>query len=405
MQEEQTSGPAARGRSVNNPDAVGGQGRGLGSSGWAAVYLGVAAQTLPAVLPVMVGVLADVLGFGVVRAGYVASANLGGVALGSVICAAATRHWSWRRLIKAGAATMISANLLTTLVASFLLMALLRFGAGLGEGVMAAICYAAMSRTSQPARALAFYIAGQGLIGTVGMGVIPGIVAQAGWPWLFVLVSVVSLPAFWLARPIDTLRNGISGDLRVQSRAIPWISVLALTCMLIYFIGMSAVWALTERMGHAKSIGLGHLSIALSSSAIANMTGSLLVGILAHRLSTVTGLAAGFATTVIGLVMLTTSRHWITYLAGVSLFFFSWGVYFPFQFRLLAQVDAGGRMAVLIPLMTGGGFTLGPAVGGLLLAAGGTPLVCTFGGTCLIASTIGAAYLHFHTSGQEAADR
>ena len=388
---------------MNSPDTVVAQRGGLTSPGWAAVYLGVAAATLPAVLPVTVGVLADALGFGVVRAGYVASANLGGVALGSVMCAAATRHWSWQKLINAGAATMIGTNLLTMLVASFLLMTLLRFGAGLGEGVIAAICYAAMSRTSQPARALAFYMAGQGLVGAVGMGVIPGIVAQAGWPWLFVLVSLVSLPAFWLARPIETLRDGSSRGPRMRSRAISWISVLALACMLIYFIGMSAVWALTERIGHAKSIDLVHLSIALSGSAVANVTGSVLVGILAHRLSTVTGLAAGFVTTVIGLLLLAASHDWVTYLAGVSLFFFSWGVYFPFQFRLLAQVDAGGKMAVLIPLMTGGGFTVGPAIGGLLLASGGTVLVCGFGGACLVASTVGVAYLHLHASRQQGA--
>ena len=61
---------------------------------WAAVYIGVAAATLPAVLPVMVGVMTDQLGFGLERAGYVASANMGGVALGSVFRAGLTRRWS-----------------------------------------------------------------------------------------------------------------------------------------------------------------------------------------------------------------------------------------------------------------------------------------------------------------------
>ncbi len=362
---------------------------------WGAIYLGVAAATLPAVLPVMVGVLADDLGFGTVRAGYIASANLGGVALGSVVCAAAMRRTSWQALIRAGAATMIGTNLLTTLILSFPLFAAMRFLSGLGEGVIAAICYAAMSRSHGPARALAFYIAGQGLVGALGMGFIPGIVVKAGWPWLFILVSAVALPAFWLARSIGTLREGLPAREILTARAMPWLSRVALACILVYFVGMASVWALTERLGHAKGIDGGHLSIALSSSAVANMAGSLLVGFLAHRLSTLAGLGMGLAIATAGLIGLVAAGGWQWYLAAASLFFFSWGIYYPFQFRMLADADVSGRMAVYIPLATGFAFTLGPAIGGHLLNAGGAVMVCGFGALCITASAAVATRLHF----------
>ena len=89
---------------------------------------------------------------------------------------------------------------------------------------------------------------------------------------------------------------------------------------------------------------------------------------------------------------------WQTYLGAVSLFFFAWGFYYPFQFRLLAQIDVGGRMTVLLPLMTGGGLALGPAIGGQLLAAGGTTAVCLFGMACVTASAAAAIHLHAHSS-------
>ncbi|MBA4753156.1 MAG: hypothetical protein H2055_13175, partial [Sphingopyxis sp.] len=46
------------------------------ASTWAAIYLGVAAATLPAVLPVMVGVFADRFGYGVAGAGMIAALNM-----------------------------------------------------------------------------------------------------------------------------------------------------------------------------------------------------------------------------------------------------------------------------------------------------------------------------------------
>lgn len=371
---------------------------GLTSAVWAAVYLGIAAATLPAVLPIMVGVLTENLGFGPVRAGYVASANMVGVALGGLVCTAAAGRWSWRTLIRGGAAVMIGTNLLTMLVTSFPQVATLRFISGVGEGVVGAVCYAAMGQSRQPARALAFYIAGQGLMGALGMGAIPTVVARAGWPWLFALVSVVAAPAFWLARSVETLHAARDNGTGTERPVVTWLSWYALGGILVFAIGMSAVWAFVERIGHAKGIDLAHLSLSLSASAVANMAGSLLVGFSAHRLGAVAGLTIGCSLASAGFFALVGSGNWELYLVAVALVFFAWGFYVPFQFRLLAHVDAGGTRTYLIPLVTGGGVTVGAALGGLLVAHGGTRALCMFGFACVAASTVGAMHLHYRSA-------
>jgi len=371
---------------------------GLSAAAWAAVYVGVAAATLPDVLPVMVGILTDKLGFGVVRAGYIASVQHVGIVLGTLICAALVQRWSWQALIRVGAAVLIGTNVLTMLVSSFLPIATMRLVSGLGEGVVSAICYAAMGQSGQPARALAFYLAGQGLVGAVGMGVIPTIVERAGWPWFFVLVSILAVPAFWLAPSIETLRVKPPSGVTASARTLPWLSWYALLGILVFFVGMSAVWTFTERMGRAKGIELTHLSVALSASALANVAGCLLVGLFAHRLKIASGLMIGLAMILAGLLTLAASSSWPAYLAAVSIFFFAWGFYYPFQFKLLAQVDVGGKLTVLTPFVTGGGFILGPAIGGLLLSAGGTALVSGFGTACVIASSAAALHLNFRSA-------
>jgi predicted MFS family arabinose efflux permease len=371
---------------------------GLTSAVWAAIYLGIAAATLPAVLPIMVGVLTENLAFGTVRAGYVASANMVGIALGGLVCTAIAGRWSWQTLIRGGAATMIGTNLLTMLVTSFPQVATLRLLSGVGEGVVGAVCYAAMGQSRQPARALAFYIAGQGLMGALGMGVIPTVVVRAGWPWLFALVSLVALPAFWLARSVETLHATHTDGRKTEVRGVTWLSWYALVGILVFAIGMSAVWAFVERIGHAKGIDLAHLSLSLSASAIANMAGSLLVGFAAHRLGAVAGLTIGCSLASAGFFALVPSGSWQLYLMAVGLVFFAWGFYIPFQFRLLAHVDAGGTRTFLIPLVTGGGVTVGAAIGGLLIAHGGTLAVCIFGFACVAASTLGAMHLHYRSA-------
>lgn len=365
---------------------------GLSGALWATIYVNVAAATLPAVLPVMVGVLADNLGFGAIHAGYVASANLAGIAAGSILTAIAVRRLRWATLIRTGTALMIGANGVSMLIASFPAFLLARGAAGLGEGMISAVCYAAMSRTAGSARAMALYVAGQGLVGAVGMGSIPAIVTKAGWPWLFALVSVVALPAFVLAPLVGTLRGTAPAQVPGRAR-IEAAPVIALLCILVYFVGMSAVWSFSERIGHAKALDLGHLSLALSGSAVANMGGSLLVGFFAPRIRVGAGLVAGAALAMAGLALLVGSMSWQGFLLAVCLFFFSWGVYYPFQFKLLADADRDGRCAVLIPLVSGGGFTIGPALGGWALQTGGAVLLCGLGAVAVALSTVVALLL------------
>ena len=369
--------------------------RALGIADYAAIYLGVAAATLPAVLPVMVGVFADVLAYGVARAGYVASANLGGVALGSAICAALAKRYDWRQLIGIGVLVMVAANLVTMLISAFLIMTSMRFVAGVGEGLIAAIAYAAMSRSAQPERSLAFYIAGQGLVGAVGMGLASQVMAAVGWQSIFVIVSLVMLPAFWMAKPVDALRPREHSTSARMGMSLRLGSVAELSVLFVYFVGMSAVWALIERIGHAKQLGLLHLAIVLSSSAVANMAGSLSVGLIAHRLGTLKGLAAGLLITLSGLTLIVAADLWTGYLLATILFVFGWGFHFPFLFRQFAQVDSSSRVALLIPLMTGGGFTLGPSIGATVLVAGGTSAVCAFAALCATASTLAMTALNY----------
>jgi predicted MFS family arabinose efflux permease len=266
----------------------------------------------------------------------------------------------------------------------------MRLLSGLGEGLVAAICYAAMGGSREPARALAFYVAGQGLVGAVGMGFIPTIVGQFGWQWFFVLVSVLALPAFILARSIGTLQHNRSESRAGKPLVLSWKGSYTLGSILLYFVGMSAIWAFLELMGDAKGLDTLHLSMSLSASAVANMVGSLAVGFVAHRLSTVKGLVVGLVALLASLVGLVAFNSWQIFLLSAVLFSFSWGFYFPYQFRLLARVDQ--QVTGVMPAITGGGLTIGPAVGGFLLSTSGTAAVCVFG----LASVVVSVATTFH---------
>lgn len=361
------------------------------ASTWAAIYLGVAAATLPAVLPVMVGVFADRFGYGVAAAGTIAALNMGGILVGSLLCPLITARFGWGPVVRASLAVMILGNLLTMLGDQYGYVAATRLLSGLGEGVVGGICYAAMGRSARPERSISIYFAGQSVVGMVGMGSFGWIAATLGWPWLFLILSVIALPGFWLAPVIGRAQPAAGGARQGRASANPLV-IGALACILLYFVGMASLWPFLERIGIGKGLSPGTVAFALSVSAFGGLAGSLVASLVAGRLPRTIGLLSGLAILVAGVGGLAFLPGTLPFVLSVSLFAFAWPFQYAFQFGLLASVDRDGRLIALTPAMTGGGLALGPAIGGLLLenlslgAVGAFCLLCV---VAAVAATIG----------------
>lgn len=362
------------------------------ASTWAAIYLGVAAATLPAVLPVMVGVFADRFGYGVAGAGTIAALNMGGILIGSLLCPLITARFGWAAVIRAALAVMIAGNLLTMLDGHYGYVAATRFLSGLGEGVVGGICYAAMGRSARPERSISIYFAGQSIVGMVGMGSFGWIAASLGWPWIFLILSAITLPGFWLAAVIGRAQPPPAGPRQGRLSANPLV-IGALACILLYFIGMASLWPFLERIGIGKGLSPGTVAFALSASAFGGLAGSLVASVVAGRLPRTTGLLSGLALLVAGVGALAFLPGTAPFILAVSLFAFAWPFQYAFQFGLLASVDRGGRLIPLTPAVTGGGLAIGPAIGGLLLQNLSLGAVSAFCLLCVVVAVAGTISL------------
>lgn len=361
---------------------------------WAAIYIGVAAATLPAVLPVIIGVFADHFGYGIAEAGMIASLNMGGILVGSLLCPVIAARLSWSVAARCGLGVMIAGNLLTMLDGSYAYIAATRVFSGLGEGVVAGICYAAMGRSAWPERAVSLYFAGQSILGIIGLGSFGWIAATFGWQWLFVALSLVAVPGFWLAPVIGTAQQ--AGPVSESALRVPGnrLAIGALGFVLIYFIGMASLWPFLERIGVGKGFDAGSVAFALSASAFGGLAGSLAAGAVADRLSRRAGLFIGTVILVCGIAGLGLPLGPVGFAIAISLFAFAWPFQYAFQFGLLASADRSGRIVTLTPAITGGGLVVGPAVGGLFLQYLGLGTVAAFCVACVAISVAGALYIN-----------
>ena len=347
---------------------------GLSWPEWVAVFVAVTVASLPAVMPAMVGAMAAQPTVGTVGAGYLVSINMAGIFIGTLLCALAQGRAAPDRLIVAGLAVMILGNMVTIAVGTLPALLAARALSGLGEGFAAGVCYSLMAASRRPAVTFSFYTAGQAIVGAVGMGTLPLLVAMFDWRAFYIVMSMIAVPAMLLAR---VATGGIAAPDRAARRSAQPISArgwMMLVIVFVYFSGMALIWAFTQRIGEMHGLSLAAVSAALASSAVASLAGSLAVGAGAHRLADPSAWIVGI------LLVLTSAAGFLIdsvpmFVAAAWALNFAWGFQYPFLFRALALTDPGKGAAVL-PVATGTALSVGPALGGLILQHAGLPAAC-----------------------------
>lgn len=349
---------------------------GLSGAEWATIVIALAAATLPAVLPLMVGVLARQFAIGTEQAGYVIATNMGAILAGSLSCILLVRRLGILTLIWSGLAVMVTGNVLTMVTDSLHPMIATRLLSGWGEGIVGACCYALMGRAGLPGRSIAFYTGGQAIVGALGLALLPSLMNSYGWHIFYVLVSLVAVPAALLA-PLAVRRPDVSGPSRADAAMRGRPSAYGLGVLggiFLFFAGLAMIWTFMERLGVDQRLSVIELSFALSASALAGLAGSFAAGAIADRVGRKPGLAIGMLVIGVSLCCLLAPGFWpyATAICGLS---FAWAYQFPFLFRCLAETDRDGEVALLTPVATGGALTVGPAIGGYLLARGGPEIL------------------------------
>jgi predicted MFS family arabinose efflux permease len=335
----------------------------LGTAGYA-VYLG---------LPVILGTLADSIGLDARQIGWLASVELGGMLVASLLTSRLVRSGRYRRIAVAGMALAVTTNLVSTTVTAFATLGALRFAAGVGSGLCYSTAIAALSLSREPARNFSLFGISLIIIGSLELYVLPMIAAQWGAGGVFALLGTAYLAPAALLKFLPTSVS--SGELAAlspnggTSRASVFarLAVFCLAAIVCFNIATSAFWAYSERIGVAIGMAQQTVANALTVLNLLSLGGCALAWWAArrwgqHRTQLV-------ALSVILLVFLGWSRHLEStlYLAGIALFFEAWAVSAVLQMSTLSVFDVTGRYAALIPAAQGIGQSAGPFVAGSLL--------------------------------------
>ena len=353
---------------------------------FACVMMYMLAPVGMSLIPLLVGAGAESLGLTQKQAGFLASADLAGIAVAAVICTAWIRRWAWRPLAVAGIAVIVLSNVISIRVESFPYLCLLRFITEFGQGIIYSLAMVSIGDTSKPDRYFAFGIGMTVLISIAFFLLLPGLIQIYGLTAIFAthaLVACAVLPVvLWLPQ------RGVTQPQAVTARAgnVAPLFIVMIGFM-FYMAAEGGLWAYMERIGNHAGFTPEFIGRALAATQVCSVIGALLASALSTRYGRMLPVVAGCSLLIIAMMMLLGQGAGF-FVSAVCLTQFSYIFVAPYLLLLCVELDPTGRLYILSIAFKLGGMSLGPSVIAQFLVPGSYAAVSWIGSVFLLATLL-----------------
>lgn len=360
----------------------------------AALVSGVVATLTLGTLPVFVARISQAFELDIGQAGILASADLGGCAIGCMIALVIQRKLRWALVLHVAIIVSTLGNILSITSADYVAILLSRGVAGLGNGCIVSLVFSALCASQKPDRNFGLYTFGQLIAQALFIPLFTYLVARFEVDALFVFLALANASLVFLVRWFPTHRGAIDGaDAPMpvhgnphislsRARSLPIGMIVPMTGLAVYFLSFSAVWAYFEAIGQAVELSVPRIGGALGAASIVGILGPLTVIFLPPGFGRTWLLVLGTFVHIASVIVLLGANGYWPFLIGASVFIYSLNFVFPFQMGALAQFDSDGRVAVLALVVQLLCLAVGPIVGARLFGQYGLSvmLICAIVG-------------------------
>jgi predicted MFS family arabinose efflux permease len=342
------------------------------------IYMALTGYAVMVGLPVISTSWVENLGFSEEQVGYVASADLFGLAIGAVMAYFVVAKYDRRLLTIASGAVAIVANLLCIHYQTYEATLVLRLAAGIGGGVYTGIAVATIGGHSRPAFAFglelfAFAFSQAGELKFLPYLSIEGMYASFAAAFLIGLLFISWLPR----RPADAALDvevdveESGGDHHVEHRHVPaWVPWLVLTAVVFTYVNIGAYWTYIELATVESAASPDWVADMLVYTSFFSLVGCVVAVLLSNRygLSRPLLVTLVFQASIVAMLIFGITN--ITVAFSMFAFNFCWIFVDIYQAAVVSNVDRSGRYVALLPAAQGLGNGLGPYLAASVLAVG-----------------------------------
>jgi predicted MFS family arabinose efflux permease len=342
------------------------------------IYMALVGYAVMVGLPVISSSWVNNLGFNEQQVGYVASADLFGLAIGAVLSYFVVARFDRRYLAIAAAAVAIAGNLLCIYYQTYEVTLALRLMTGIGAGVYTGIAVATIGGHSRPAFAFGVELFAFAFSQAAELKFLPYLSIEGMYFALAATFMVGLLFIGWLPRrPSDAALDvevdveESDGDHHVEHRHVPgYVPWLVLTAVVFTYINIGGYWAYIELATADSAASPDWVADMLVYTSFFSLIGCLFAVLLSNRY----GLARPLLVTLIFqasiVLMLVFGITNNTVAFSMFAFNFCWIFVDIYQSATIANVDRSGRYVALLPAAQGLGNGIGPAMAATTLSWG-----------------------------------
>lgn len=336
---------------------------------FAASMISAAGAAIFLILPLLIGTATEALNLASDQAGLIASSYFLGYML---ICLSAV-FWihlvNWQLVSVSGFILLCAGLAISATVPVYTVILGGMFASGCGGGILFGLALCVIAETEDPDRYFGVKIVAEQVLGAALLFSLPLLITEGGGFRTLTLVTAVvlggiGLVTFWIPAKGGRKTTTEAATLRAYSAIPIWIGMVSL---LIYFGGLSAVWAFVERNADGNGIDAITIGQALSFGVIGGGVGAFIAAISGDRFGRVRPLLFSALIIAAALWIYNGSFSGVTFAIVTFLFSGAWNYSLAYQLGIVASVDTSGRYVVLMSAALASGAVLGPAAAGFLI--------------------------------------
>lgn len=344
---------------------------------FAAVILGFAGTGVAMGLPLLVGSMAESLGFNEQQLGWLASSDMGGLFIGSVLTALFVTKINRRILAAVGLFLVILANFFSTQSPELLPLMLSRLIAGIGAGICYSTCTASLAGSHNSARTFSILLFVLVVMNAFIFYIFPIIDEKWGVNGLFmfylleaipILLILPLLPRYCVEETDEVILVSETNGSELHLHIPEILPRLCLVAVFSFYILVGAYWAFIERAGATANISTGFISGTLTWGQVFSISATLLAAWLARRMGQSKPLLFALMVMVVTMLILAARVDEMTFVLSVFSFSFFWIFIDVFQLGTLSNIDHSGHYAALVPACQGAAQAMAPTLAGMLLS-------------------------------------